>query len=67
MDHSKKIDLSRLLGFALVGEDPVETIDVRESILDARLGAKVGLEAWVACELRSRPEEVGGTVPDKVR
>jgi hypothetical protein len=48
-----KIDFAKLLGFSAVAE-AVNTVDFKDQALDARLGAKVGTEAW-ACEIAKRP------------
>ena len=46
----KKVEFHRLLGFAAVRDELGENIDFQAEIIEAKLGAKVGVEAWVACE-----------------
>jgi hypothetical protein len=44
MKVSHKIDYAKLLGFESVGEQICGTIDFRDEILAAKLGAKVGAD-----------------------
>jgi len=44
MEATETLDCSRLLGFAALGENLAGAIDFREATVDARLGAKVGVE-----------------------
>ena len=46
----KKVEFHRLLGFAAVSAELGENIDFQAEVIEAKLGAKVGVEAWVACE-----------------
>lgn len=48
-DKGTQIELSRLLGFASLTVQ--KCVDFRNEIFDGRLGAKVGTDSWVACEL----------------
>lgn len=50
MQNSKRIDFGRLYGFAAVSGEIADSVDFRADCIEARLGAKVGTEAWVACE-----------------
>jgi hypothetical protein len=52
MSEPNRIDFSKLLGFMSVSDALEGDVDFKDGAMDARLGAKVGLEAWVECELR---------------
>ncbi len=47
-----KLDATRLLGFASLGDRLADGVDFRDEIFDGKLGAKVGVgETWAPCEL----------------
>ena len=50
MQRTKKMDFAKLLGFQAVGDEVSGGVDFQDDVIDAKLGAKVGAEAWVACE-----------------
>ena len=47
----KKIDYSKLLGFATVSDRPSIKIDFRDDTIGAKLGAKVGVKEMAALDL----------------
>jgi hypothetical protein len=53
MPETKRIDLQRLLGFDTVSHDLSGHLDFKNDTVEARLGAKVGAEVLIACELAS--------------
>ena len=53
MSESKRIDLRNLLGFDMVSEEVLERVDFKTDVVDAKLGAKVGAETLVACDVAS--------------
>ena len=46
----KKVEFRKLLGFAAVSDELGDNVDFQADVIEAKLGAKVGVEAWVACE-----------------
>ena len=48
--QKSKIDFSKLFGFAAVSDEIGDSVDFQADVIEAKLGAKVGVEAWVACE-----------------
>ena len=58
MRKAKNIDFAKLLGFGLVSDEIAGSADFRDEAIDAKLGAKVGFESLVACDLNSEfPDE----------
>ena len=51
MKKSNRIDLGRLLGFDAVAQEVSGDIELQSEAIDAKLGAKVGAEAWIECEV----------------
>lgn len=47
------IDFARLLGFEALRDEISGVLDLRHLVMDAKLGAKVGAEAWVECDVNS--------------
>jgi len=43
MQKPKKVDLTKLLGFETVTNEPTDDIDFQDETLSAKLGAKVGI------------------------
>jgi hypothetical protein len=50
---SDKIDNAKLLGFDAVSDQIADGVDFQDEAIGAKLGAKVGNEAGVDCELRT--------------
>ena len=46
----KQVEFRKLLGFAAVSDELGDSVDFQADVIEAKLGAKVGIEAWVACE-----------------
>jgi len=55
MQASAKIDFSRLLGFDLVSEELVDSIDFLNETVGARIGVKRGDKEMSALDLTSQP------------
>ena len=49
-EPQKKVELRKLFGFASVSAELGDNVDFQADVIEAKLGAKVGTEAWVACE-----------------
>lgn len=54
MQSVRKIDLTKLLGFDAVSAEVEGPVDLQDAAIDGRLGAKVGAESWVACEVNGQ-------------
>ena len=50
MRKYKQLDSAKLFGFASVSAELGDNVDFQADVIEAKLGAKVGTEAWVACE-----------------
>jgi hypothetical protein len=57
----RKIDFTKLLGFGSVADELAGRMTFKDSVIDARLGAKVGLETWVAGERRNGTDDGSGS------
>ncbi len=53
MNKPDRIDFSKLLGFDAVSDRIAGSVDFQDETISARLGAKVGTEQMVACDLPS--------------
>ena len=53
MEGSRRIDLSKLLGFEAISDEISGNVDFKDAALDAQLGAKVGTEAWIEPDMAS--------------
>lgn len=49
MQEARKIDFGKLFGFAAVSDDIAGSVDFRADFIEAKLGAKVGIE-WIICD-----------------
>jgi hypothetical protein len=66
MPNHDSIDYAKLLGFASVTGYISEGVDFQDEAISAKLGAKVGLEHLVACDLplgcrRSEPTDMANS------
>jgi hypothetical protein len=57
MQKPHKIDYAKLLGFDALSDQISGSVDFQDENIEAKLGAKVGTEAWAVCEL---PSELTG-------
>ena len=55
MKNPDEIDFAKLLGFDVVSERISGGVDFQDEAIGAKLGAKVGQEALVACDLPTEP------------
>jgi hypothetical protein len=63
MQKPDKIDYTKLLGFDVVSDQLSAGVDFQGESFEARLGAKVGAEVLVACDLAdNRPETSVGKI-----
>ena len=51
MKNADKIDFAKLLGFDTVSDQISGSVDFQDETIGAKLGAKVGTEALIACDL----------------
>ena len=51
MKNAAKIDFAKLLGFDAVSDQISGSVDFQDETIGAKLGAKVGQEALIACDL----------------
>ena len=64
MQKVEKVDFSKLLGFEMLGDEVSGSLEFQYAAVDAKLGAKVGAEHWVACEVTS---EFPANIAEKTR
>jgi hypothetical protein len=55
MQKPERMDFAKLLGFETVSDQIAGSIDFQNQTMAARLGAKVGAENLVACDLMDSP------------
>ena len=46
----QKLDLSKLFGFDTIAAELESSVNFQHDAVEAKLGAKVGLESWAVCD-----------------